>query len=175
MYTEDIFGGFKLSGYNLVNDINALNPSLVVDAGCGYNWLKGKVKNLTGIDIVWYPNVDKQVSILDAKFTTNTVDVVLALGPLQSGEKSAISDNIAAMVSWLKPGGRLILRNRPFLDYVGHHPELVEDGPQTYRWTWADFNEFTAKFNLTVEKPPTLDVNSFNPHLERLTWWWKKN
>ena len=175
MYTEDIFRGFTKSGYNLVTDINQLNPTVVIDAGCGYNWLKGKVTNLTGIDLILYPNLDRQVSIIDAGIPAGTVDVVLALGPLQSVSKLAISNNIAAMVEWLKPGGRLIVRNRPFLDYIGHHEELVEVGPLTYRWTWADFNEFTAKFNLTVEKPPTLDVNTVNPNLERLTWWWKKN
>ena len=36
---------FKHSGKNWINQINKLNPSLVIDAGCGENFFKGKIKN----------------------------------------------------------------------------------------------------------------------------------
>ncbi|HAI37401.1 MAG TPA: hypothetical protein DCM40_04300, partial [Maribacter sp.] len=39
---------FKHSGQNLVEEINKLNPGLVIDAGCGINFFKGKIKNLVG-------------------------------------------------------------------------------------------------------------------------------
>ena len=39
---------FKHSGKNLVDEINDLKPELVIDAGCGINFLKGKIKNLIG-------------------------------------------------------------------------------------------------------------------------------
>ena len=35
---------FKHSGDNLVEEINSLNPSLVIDAGCGINFFKGKIR-----------------------------------------------------------------------------------------------------------------------------------
>ena len=34
---------FKHSGKNLINEINNLNPTLVIDAGCGINFFKGKI------------------------------------------------------------------------------------------------------------------------------------
>ena len=43
---------FKHSGENLVEEINKLDPNLVIDAGCGINFLKGKIKNLIGYDPV---------------------------------------------------------------------------------------------------------------------------
>ena len=43
---------FKHSGDNLVDEINKLNPKLVIDAGCGINFLKGKIKNLIGYELL---------------------------------------------------------------------------------------------------------------------------
>ena len=41
---------YKYSGLNMVDEINTLEPSSVLDLGCGYNEFKGKIHNLTGVD-----------------------------------------------------------------------------------------------------------------------------
>ena len=39
-YKEDTFNSHTESSYNLVDEINALDPKLVIDVGCGGNHLK---------------------------------------------------------------------------------------------------------------------------------------
>jgi len=36
---------YKYSGLGIIDEINALNPSNVLDVGCGYNEFKGKIQN----------------------------------------------------------------------------------------------------------------------------------
>ena len=62
------FSGFQYSGFSLVDEINALNPSIVLDSGCAYNLFKGKIKNLIGIDVVDYQTNDLTVNIRNTTF-----------------------------------------------------------------------------------------------------------
>ena len=39
---------FKYSGLKLIDEINSLNPTSVLDLGCGYNEFKGKIPHLIG-------------------------------------------------------------------------------------------------------------------------------
>lgn len=75
--------GFQYSGTNLIDEVNALSPSLVIDVGCGSNFFKGKIKNLIGFDRVYHENLDFCSSIKDMVVENNSVDVLLALGSLQ--------------------------------------------------------------------------------------------
>lgn len=178
-YKESIFTlnrslGFEQSGENLVETINSTNPDKVIDAGCGVNPFKGKIKNLIGIDVHPHPNADIVSSIKNMNIDPNSVDVVLLLGTLQIVSKDYIFDNLKKVVSWVKPGGVIIVRVHPFLDYVGHNEEKLENWDILHRWTYSYFYEFTEKLSLDVYKPIVLDVNQYQPDVERLTWWWVK-
>ena len=63
---------FKHSGKNLVDEINDLGPELVIDAGCGINFLKGKIKNLIGYDPV-FKEADIVCGHWDAPFKTEVL------------------------------------------------------------------------------------------------------
>ena len=95
---------FKHSGENLVDEINQLNPSLVIDAGCGINFLKGKIKNLIGYDPV-FKEADIKCGHFDAPFKTECADVILALGSVNWGNHDDIANMLIKLKSWLKPGG----------------------------------------------------------------------
>ena len=45
-----VFQHYTYSGLNLIEDVNALDPDLVIDVGCGHNRFKGHIKNLIGFD-----------------------------------------------------------------------------------------------------------------------------
>ena len=60
---------FKHSGDNLVNEINKLKPTLVIDAGCGLNFFKGKIKNLVGYDPVFKEAVKVTLTPMLASFS----------------------------------------------------------------------------------------------------------
>jgi len=44
------FKNYKYSGENLIDEVNQLDPDLVIDVGCGHNRFKGRIKNLIGFD-----------------------------------------------------------------------------------------------------------------------------
>ena len=55
---------YEYTGWQLVEEINKLNPESVLDVGCGYHPFKGRIQNIVGIDP--YNNLaDYEVDILD--------------------------------------------------------------------------------------------------------------
>jgi SAM-dependent methyltransferase len=174
-YKEDYLGGFQLGGFNLIEEVNALNPQFVVDVGCAHNLFKGKIRNLIGFDRDPFPGADLQCSTVDMPLADNSIDVTLCLGSLIYGNREDWTRDLEHIVRWTKPGGRIIVRIRPFSDYVGHNEEIVkhiwQDQP---RWSWEDFHNFTNVFGLEIEKPVQLDQHTTKPALEKVSWWWRK-
>jgi hypothetical protein len=90
--------------------INALNPTLVIDAGCGRNKHKEHIKNLIGFDASPFPEADMHCPILKAPFEPNSADAVLALGSIQFISKEYIIENMKTLIDWVKPGGLIEMR-----------------------------------------------------------------
>ena len=103
---------FKHSGKNWIDQINKLNPSLVIDAGCGENFFKGKIQNLIGYDPV-FKQADIKCTHYTAPFKEQCADVIIAGGSVNWGDKDDISFILVKLKSWLKPGGRLFIRGAP--------------------------------------------------------------
>jgi len=174
-YSKSRLDGFSFSGFNLVDEVNALNPEKVIDVGCGANFFKGLIHNLVGFDKDYHPNLDFLAKVEDVDYPENSVDVVLLLGPLQYMPKSDHYTQLKKIVKWVKPGGYLVYRIHPFADYVGHNTQYDDSfWPVDQRMTYADFNEWTDNLNLEVYKDIVLDKNINFPKVERLVWWWRK-
>lgn len=103
---------FPLSGYALVDAVNALAPGVVVDVGCGFNHFKGKIRNLVGIDLV-NDAADLVCDLHAAPFADASVDVALALGSINFGTAGDIVLALRTVQRWLRPGGRLYMRGNP--------------------------------------------------------------
>lgn len=172
-YSKEVMNGYRYSGYNLVKEVNDLKPSKVIDVGCGENLFKGMIDNLYGFDKEYYPEIDKQISIEDIDIELESIDVALCLGSLQYTSKIDQEYQLAKVVSWIKPGGYIIMRNQPFIDYVGHNEKYLHK--TNNRILYSDFYKRTNQFNLSIHLPIKLDINSNFPQLERLVWWWRKN
>ena len=151
------------SGVNLIEEINSLNPELVIDVGCGTNFFKNKIKNLIGFDMINYPNIDYNCTISDMIVKLGSVDVVLALGSLQDTNREQIYQDISKIVDWLKPGGFIVVRNKKFVS----ESKSANSG-WGYYWSQEWFNKISEDFNLTTIKGPVADG-------QRIVWWWKKN
>lgn len=162
---EDLvrFKSFEFSGFNLIDEVNALKPGAVLDAGCGRNFLKGKINNLIGFDVINYDTNDITASIEDLAhaYALGSIDVILALGNLQYDTRDEITLDIATLVSWLKIGGIMIVRAQL-------HSEITTD--RVMQWQATDIKIFSEMFNLSVIKGPILE-----PSILRHVWWWKKN
>jgi len=167
---------YIIAGENLIEDINKSNPNLVIDAGCGHNQFKNKIKNLVGFDVVDFPNADFVSSIQDAKFDKESADVILALGSIQFGSKEEVYEDVEKIVSWLKPTGYIVMRvlkDQVVLGPLGNKPSLFR-----YYWSEKDIETLSTKYNLTVEKGPFVEETKDNKGTvrgHRLVWWWRKN
>jgi len=170
------FMHYKHTGKNLIQEINALDPDLVIDAGCGHNRFKGHINNLIGFDSEPFPYVDIVDSIENINFREGCADAILALGSLQFGDREFVKKQTAKVASWLKPGGFLVMRTMndwlkdteyPFWDHQ-------------YKWTKEDVEEIGLELNLELHKGiftewvPEKTKDGPKWKSTRLAWWWQK-
>ena len=123
----------EYEGNNLISTINALNPKLVLDLGCGYNKYKGLIKGVVGID--GYDSnsaVDIKDTILnvynDRIFEPSSADAIICFGcgTLGNGGKfggELLSEKehqeLEAIRNWSKNGAIIAMRGwTPWCDKI---------------------------------------------------------
>jgi hypothetical protein len=161
----------------IVNYANSLNPSLVIDAGCGRNMYKGQIKNLIGFDSGTYQNADFKSNILDANFDLETADIVMALGSVQFISLKYIRKNLEKIVSWTKPGGHLIMRATVKDDNILQQIR-IENKIKLVPWPEGFLEEVTKKLNLEIVIEPILydaTYSTRNLTMKKMHWVWRKN
>lgn len=135
---------YDYTGWQLVDEINAQNPTAVLDVGCGYHPFKDRIKNLVGIDP--YNNcADFEVDILEYKVKPGTYDHILALGSINFNSKDEIEARFEHCVNLLAKGGKFYLRANPGIPH--------KSGPyvEIFPWSFEVVNEFAEKYNLKLE------------------------
>ena len=137
-------GDYDYTGWTLVDEVNALNPSSVLDVGCGYHPFKGRMHNLVGIDP--YNNcADYEVDILDYKVRAGSHDVILALGSINFNSRDEIEQRFAHCVGLLKTGGKFYLRANPGITHrTGPYVDVFE-------WSFEVVNQFAEIYNLRLD------------------------
>jgi hypothetical protein len=137
-------GDYEHTGWDLVEEVNKLNPERVLDVGCGYHPFKGRIQNLIGIDP--YNNcADYEVDILDYKVKPESHDVIMALGSINFNSRDEIEARFGHCVNLLKPSGKFFLRANPGITHkTGPYVEI-------FPWTFEVVNEFAEKYNLRLE------------------------
>ena len=131
---------YDYTGWQLADEVNALNPHSVLDVGCGYHPFKGRIHNLVGIDP--YNNcADYMVDILDY---VGRHDVVIALGSINFNSRDEIEARFSRCVDVLDPGGRFILRANPGITHrTGPYVDI-------FPWTFEIVKEFADKYKLKL-------------------------
>lgn len=165
------FAHYKYTGINLIEEINALDPDLVIDVGCGHNRFKGHIQNLIGFDQQSFPFADIVANIEDIEFREGSADVVLALGSIQFGSRDLVRLHFAKIAKWVKPGGFVVMRT--FRSSTT--PYSLED--VHYIWTDKDIVDIGAEQGLSVIKGPFVEniVDSNNTVTStRTAWWYQK-
>jgi len=132
---------YDYTGWQLVEEINALAPRSVLDVGCGYHPFRGRISNLVGIDP--YNNcADYMVDILDY---VGSHDVVLALGSINFNSRDEIEARFAKCVSVLESGGLFYLRANPGIAHkTGPYVDI-------FPWTFEVVREFAERYNLELK------------------------
>ena len=183
-----------------VEACTTINPSLVIDAGCGRNLYKDIIPNLQGFDIGDYEEADFQSTILDANFEKESADAVISQGVIHFYSKATIKKNIKQVVEWVKPGGKLCMmvnyndqNMRTMLHLTNNTLSIVpwdddflnevtqENGLKFYKDPWfidwqmsrrPGSKKFTEAFSKN-ENLKTLWEESSN-NLKKLLWIWEK-
>lgn len=133
---------YNHTGWQLVEEINKLNPTNVLDVGCGYHPFKGRIQNLVGID-PYNDHADFQVDILEYKVKT-LHDVIIALGSINFNSRDEIEARFKHCVDLLMPSGRFYLRANPGITHrTGPYVEI-------FPWTFETVVEFAEKFGLKL-------------------------
>lgn len=167
------FRSYKFTGENLIEEINSLDPDLVLDVGCGHNRFKGHIKNLIGFDQEPFPFADLQMSIEDAKFRLESADIALVLGSVQFGSKETIELQLDKIVSWVKPGGYIVMRTKQ--KRFRKNVDLYKD--KRYTWSLEDVEYFTKKYELILLKSPVIEEvykKDNEVASTKMSWWWQK-
>lgn len=131
---------YDYTGWQLVDEINNLNPKSVLDVGCGYHPFKGRINNLIGIDP--YNNcADYMVDILDY---VGKHDVIIALGSINFNSKDEIEARFKRCVDILEPKGMFYLRANPGITHkTGPYVDI-------FSWNFEVVKEFAEKYNLKL-------------------------
>lgn len=134
---------YSHTGWQLADEINKLNPSSVLDVGCGYHPFKGRIQNLVGIDP--YNNcADYQVDILEYRVKPASHDVIIALGSINFNSRDEIEERFGHCVDLLKSGGKFYLRVNPGIPHkTGPYVDI-------FPWSFEVVNEFAEKYNLKL-------------------------
>lgn len=141
---------FEFTGWEVVNQINALTPKSVLDVGCGYNQFKGKVNNLIGID-PFNPNADYMIDILDYN-VDDKYDVIMVFGSINFNDYEEIDSRLAKVFSLLDTNGKVFMRANPGLQHVVAEGADYE-GPwvDVFPWSFEYANEFAKKYDVKLE------------------------
>jgi hypothetical protein len=134
-------GDYDYTGWQLVDEINAVNPRSVLDVGCGYHPFKGRINNLVGIDP--YNNCsDYMVDILDY---VGSHDVIIALGSINFNSRDEIESRFSKCVDILDTGGKFYLRANPGISHkTGPYVDI-------FSWTFEVVKEFEQRYKLHLE------------------------
>jgi len=136
-------GEYEHTGWQLVDEINKLEPESVLDVGCGYHPFKGRIQNLVGID-PYNDQADYEVDILEYKVKPESHDVIIALGSINFNSQDEIESRIEHCVNLLKSGGKFYLRANPGIPHkTGPYVEI-------FPWSFEKVNYFADKFNLKI-------------------------
>ena len=133
-------GDYDYTGWQLVEEINKLNPRSVLDVGCGYHPFKGRINNLAGID-PYNACADYMVDILDY---VGHHDVIIALGSINFNSRDEIEARFAKCIDILDQGGKFYLRANPGIPHkTGPYVDI-------FPWSFEVVKEFADKYNLKL-------------------------
>lgn len=137
-----------------VETCTTVNPSLVIDAGCGRNLYKDIIPNLQGFDSGNYEEADFQSTILDANFEKESADAVISQGVIHFYSKATIKKNIKQVVEWVKPGGKLCMMVNYNDQNMRTMLQLTNNPLSIVPWDDNFLNEITQENSLKFYKDP---------------------
>lgn len=134
---------YTYSGWTIADKI--LSNEQVLDVGCGYNQFKTRILNLVGIDPA---NDSADIKLPIEYFAADNsnhgrFDVALCLGSINFGSEINIRNQIACVISCLKPTARIYWRCNPGLqDHGNEECKSIDFFP----WTTQRLVDYAREF-----------------------------
>ena len=147
VWQDQNFESLEHSGYQLVDYVNAQEPSSVLDVGCGYNRFKGKIKRLTGID-PYNDNACIKTSLEDF-YPCPSYDIVLALGSINFGNEESIDNQMSLIHVLFRK--EAIFRVNPGIPHDWADVADIQ-GIQWYPWTKEKIYAIADQYKYNVKK-----------------------
>ena len=152
---------YKYSGLAIIDEVNAMNPTAVIDIGCGYNEFRGKIQNLIGID-PYNHRADVKATVLEYQVTDIKYDVAICLGSINFGSSDKIIKELTAAVNLVKDGGVLYFRVNPGQQHTA--PESQ----------WINFYDWDPVFISNMAKQLNCELLAIRKDLNRIYFVWRK-
>lgn len=135
---------YSHTGWQLVEEVNKLNPRAVLDVGCGYNQFKGRIQNLIGID-PYNKLSDYEVDILEYANVDEHFDAIIALGSINFNSEEDIRLRLANCMKLLAKGGKMFFRVNPGIQH--------KTGPwvEVFAWSFEYAYKFAKEFGVELE------------------------
>ena len=140
------WGSYRYSNEGVAFKINVTKPERVIDIGCGDNILKGKIKNLIGVD-PFNSNSDLEIDILDLDEPENSFDHAIVFGSINFGDEEDIEPRLEKSIGLVKPGGTLFFRVNPGIQHTNQHSKWI----QFFDWSEERIISYAKKYNCRVE------------------------
>jgi SAM-dependent methyltransferase len=122
---------YQYTGWNIVDEINKLNPRKVLDVGCGYNQFKPRIQNLIGID-KFNNSADYMVDILDFNVEPGSFDAIIVFGSINFGDWEDVNSRFRKVFELLAQGGRVYVRANP--GQVHKHGYWIDIFPWSFEY-----------------------------------------
>lgn len=134
---------FNKTGLGLLDKIKPTDR--VLDVGCGKNPFKGLITNLVGIDPA-FDEADVKCTI--EEFTTHELfDVALCLGSINFGDRERIEQQIAKVITLLKPVAAIYWRCNPGQqDHNNEECKVID----FYPWSAEEHIRLANMFGFTL-------------------------
>lgn len=147
-FTDKDYFETKRTGKELKDRLLKMNPSRVLDVGCGDNeWKKLLGGAVWGID-PYNNQADEMVDIMNfKKADVGHFNVVLALGSVNFGDEKTIFEQVERVVKCAKRGGKIFWRLNPGITHENKHAQWVD----FYQWTEEKIREFAERLNCTID------------------------
>jgi hypothetical protein len=152
---------YKYSGLAIIDEVNAMDPTAVIDIGCGYNEFRGKIQNLIGID-PYNHRADVKATVLEYQVTDIKYDVAICLGSINFGSSDKIIKELTAAVNLVKDGGVLYFRVNPGQQHTA--PESQ----------WINFYDWDPVFISNMAKQLNCELLAIRKDLNRIYFVWRK-
>ena len=178
IYLSRIVEKYPINGKTMVEEINNLDPELVVDLGCGMNQYKGVINNLVGVDVLGCrEDITADITDLKDHFADHTVDVILALGSINFGDDDLIESQLKEVKRLLKTGGIAYFRanqndhdkdHKGDLRYYAWRKDLVE--------SWSNKLGFEIVGEVTLAQGTArdrMDLNFVKQRRSNIRLFWK--